>query len=79
MGVQGICGIKMKRLQFLGIICTVTLFTVYTTTNYQFLQTKVWRYYQPTNEFFFFFYRIINLCLFCDRGVLMKFFFFGVH
>ncbi|KAE9461810.1 hypothetical protein C3L33_06273, partial [Rhododendron williamsianum] len=40
MGVQGTCGIKMKRLQFLGIICTVTLFTVYTTTNYQFLQTK---------------------------------------
>ncbi|XP_058196721.1 uncharacterized protein LOC131312769 isoform X7 [Rhododendron vialii] len=30
----------MTRLQFLGIICTVTLFTVYTTTNYQFLQTK---------------------------------------
>ncbi|KAG5516828.1 hypothetical protein RHGRI_037533 [Rhododendron griersonianum] len=40
MGVQGTCGIKMKRLQFLGIICTVALFTVYTTTNYQFLQTK---------------------------------------
>ncbi|XP_058196716.1 uncharacterized protein LOC131312769 isoform X3 [Rhododendron vialii] len=46
---EGTCGIKMTRLQFLGIICTVTLFTVYTTTNYQFLQTKI---EEKSNPFF---------------------------
>ncbi|KAA8519851.1 hypothetical protein F0562_014059 [Nyssa sinensis] len=35
-----ICGVKMKQLPFMGIVCTVMLFIVYRTTNYQYQQTK---------------------------------------
>ncbi|XP_059659440.1 uncharacterized protein LOC132306173 [Cornus florida] len=41
MGVQGTCGVKMKQVPFLGIVCTVMLFIVYRTTNYQYLQTEM--------------------------------------
>ncbi|KAL7211904.1 hypothetical protein ACSBR2_014710 [Camellia fascicularis] len=37
----GTCGVKMKQLPFMGIICTVMLFIVYRTTNYQFRQTEI--------------------------------------
>lgn len=40
--VQGVCGVKMKQLPFLGIVCTVMLFIVYRTTTYQYRQTEVW-------------------------------------
>ncbi|KAE9452617.1 hypothetical protein C3L33_15482, partial [Rhododendron williamsianum] len=39
--VQGACGVKMKQLPFLGIVCTVMLFVVYRTTNYQYRETEV--------------------------------------
>ncbi|KAK2969861.1 hypothetical protein RJ640_030170 [Escallonia rubra] len=36
---DGSCGVKMKPL--MGIVCTVMLFIVYRTTNYQYQQTEV--------------------------------------
>ncbi|PSS24672.1 Phosphate import ATP-binding protein like [Actinidia chinensis var. chinensis] len=35
------CGVKMKQLQFMGIIFTVMLFIVYRTMNYQYWQTEI--------------------------------------
>lgn len=40
MVVQGKYGFKMKQLPFMAVICSVMLFIVYRTTNYQYLQTK---------------------------------------
>lgn len=40
--LQGKCGFKMKQLPFMGIVCTVMLFIVYRTTNYQHKQTEVY-------------------------------------
>ncbi|KAL2484042.1 hypothetical protein Fot_45486 [Forsythia ovata] len=37
----GICGAKMKRLPFLGVLCTVMLFIIYRTTNFQYRQTEL--------------------------------------
>ncbi|OMO76579.1 hypothetical protein CCACVL1_15608 [Corchorus capsularis] len=37
----GNCGIKMKQLPFMGVICTVMLFIVYRTTNYQYHETEM--------------------------------------
>ncbi|KAG5561513.1 hypothetical protein RHGRI_004528 [Rhododendron griersonianum] len=37
----GACGVKMKQLPFLGIVCTVMLFVVYRTTNYQYRETEM--------------------------------------
>lgn len=37
----GVCGVKMKQLPFLGIVCTVMLFIVYRTTTYQYRQTEM--------------------------------------
>lgn len=37
----GTCGIKMKQLPFMGIICTVMLFIVYRTTKYQYQHTEM--------------------------------------
>ncbi|KAK4421235.1 hypothetical protein Salat_2074000 [Sesamum alatum] len=37
----GICGAKMKQLPFMGFVCTVMLFIIYRTTNYQYQQTEV--------------------------------------
>ncbi|XP_030467922.1 uncharacterized protein LOC115686690 isoform X1 [Syzygium oleosum] len=37
----GKCGIKMKQLPFMGIICVVMLFIVYRTTKYQYRQTEM--------------------------------------
>ncbi|KAL0407366.1 UNVERIFIED_CONTAM: hypothetical protein Slati_4050500 [Sesamum latifolium] len=37
----GICGAKMKQLPFMGFICTIMLFIIYRTTNYQYQQTEV--------------------------------------
>ncbi|XP_044512450.1 uncharacterized protein LOC123230335 isoform X2 [Mangifera indica] len=34
-------GVKMKQVQFMGIICTVMLFIVYRTTYYQYKQTEM--------------------------------------
>ncbi|XP_059623178.1 uncharacterized protein LOC132266341 [Cornus florida] len=39
--VQGLCGVKMKQLPFMGIVCMVMLFIVYRTTNYQYQQTEM--------------------------------------
>ncbi|PON70994.1 hypothetical protein PanWU01x14_077040 [Parasponia andersonii] len=39
----GKCGFKMKQLSFMGIVCTVMLFIVYRTTNYQHKQTEEFR------------------------------------
>ncbi|XP_028076124.1 uncharacterized protein LOC114278297 isoform X2 [Camellia sinensis] len=38
---EGTCRVKMKQLQFMGIACTVMLFIVYRTTNYQYRQTAI--------------------------------------
>ncbi|XP_059291009.1 uncharacterized protein LOC132044525 [Lycium ferocissimum] len=35
------CGVKVKQLPFMGIVCTVMLFIVYRTTNYQYEQTEM--------------------------------------
>ncbi|XP_044497190.1 uncharacterized protein LOC123219350 isoform X2 [Mangifera indica] len=35
------CGVKMKQVQLMGIICTVMLFIVYRTTYYQYKQTEM--------------------------------------
>ncbi|XVE51272.1 hypothetical protein DITRI_Ditri02bG0026700 [Diplodiscus trichospermus] len=40
-GAQGNCGFKMKQLPFMGVICTVMLFIVYRTTNYQYHETEM--------------------------------------
>ncbi|XP_023542685.1 uncharacterized protein LOC111802517 isoform X1 [Cucurbita pepo subsp. pepo] len=40
-------GFKMKQLPFMGVICTVMLFIVYRTTNYQYYQTKIETILQP--------------------------------
>ncbi|KAL0321234.1 UNVERIFIED_CONTAM: hypothetical protein Sradi_5384900 [Sesamum radiatum] len=37
----GICGAKMKQLPFMGFVCTVMLYIIYRTTNYQYQQTEV--------------------------------------
>ncbi|KAI5656998.1 hypothetical protein M9H77_25791 [Catharanthus roseus] len=37
----GSCGLKMKPLPFMGVICIVMLFIVYRTTNYQYRQTEL--------------------------------------
>ncbi|KAM6585022.1 hypothetical protein CsatB_012024 [Cannabis sativa] len=37
----GRCGFKMKQLPFMGIVCTVMLFIVYRTTNYQHKHTEM--------------------------------------
>lgn len=42
MQVQGKSGgLKMKQLSFMGVVCTVMLFIVYRTTNYQYQAYKV--------------------------------------
>ncbi|XP_052202506.1 uncharacterized protein LOC127808144 isoform X2 [Diospyros lotus] len=38
---QGIFGVNMKQLPFMGFVCTVMLFIVYRTTNYQYRQTEI--------------------------------------
>lgn len=40
-GLQVVFGSKMKQLPFMGVVCTVMLFIVYRTTNYQYQQTEV--------------------------------------
>ncbi|EYU43400.1 hypothetical protein MIMGU_mgv1a022983mg [Erythranthe guttata] len=35
-----VCGAKMKQLPFMGVVCTVMLFIIYRTTNYQHQQTE---------------------------------------
>ncbi|XP_038894249.1 uncharacterized protein LOC120082912 [Benincasa hispida] len=40
-------GFKMKQLPFMGVICSVMLFIVYRTTNYQYHQTKIETTLQP--------------------------------
>ncbi|TMW95571.1 uncharacterized protein [Solanum lycopersicum] len=37
----GTCGVKMRQLPFMWIICIVMLFIVYRTTNYQYQQTEM--------------------------------------
>ncbi|KAJ8534905.1 hypothetical protein K7X08_016633 [Anisodus acutangulus] len=40
--VDGVtCRVNVKKLPFMGIICTVMLFIVYRTTNYQYQQTEI--------------------------------------
>ncbi|KAL3624900.1 hypothetical protein CASFOL_031568 [Castilleja foliolosa] len=36
-----ICGAKMKQLPFMGFACTIMLFIIYRTTNYQYQQTEM--------------------------------------
>ncbi|KAL8045853.1 hypothetical protein ABFX02_08G140800 [Erythranthe guttata] len=36
-----VCGAKMKQLPFMGVVCTVMLFIIYRTTNYQHQQTEM--------------------------------------
>ncbi|KAL3615067.1 hypothetical protein CASFOL_040728 [Castilleja foliolosa] len=36
-----ICGAKMKQLPFMGFVCTIMLFVIYRTTNYQHQQTEM--------------------------------------
>ncbi|KAK9267534.1 hypothetical protein L1049_009962 [Liquidambar formosana] len=43
----GTSGFKMKQLPFMGIVCTVMLFIVYRTTNYQYQQTQMEAKLQP--------------------------------
>lgn len=43
----GKCRFKMKQLPFMGIVCTVMLFIVYRTTNYQYQQTEMEAKSQP--------------------------------
>ncbi|XP_019169689.1 PREDICTED: uncharacterized protein LOC109165405 [Ipomoea nil] len=43
----GTCGLKMKQLPFMGIVCTVMLFIVYRTTNYQHQQTQMESKFDP--------------------------------
>lgn len=42
MLLQGNCGFKMRQLPFMGVICTVMLFIVYRTTDYQYHKTEVY-------------------------------------
>ncbi|PIN19753.1 hypothetical protein CDL12_07577 [Handroanthus impetiginosus] len=37
---KGLFGAKMKQLPFMGVVCTVMLFIIYRTTNYQYQQTE---------------------------------------
>lgn len=39
--LQGLCGAKMNQLPFMGVVCTVMLYVIYRTTNYQYQQTEV--------------------------------------
>ncbi|WMV49164.1 hypothetical protein MTR67_042549 [Solanum verrucosum] len=40
------CGVKVKQIAFMGIICTIMFLIVYRTTNYQYQQTEVrWCYH----------------------------------
>ncbi|KAL4388693.1 hypothetical protein GQ457_09G002110 [Hibiscus cannabinus] len=41
------CGFKMNQLRFMGVICTVMLFIVYRTTNYQYLNTEMETKFHP--------------------------------
>nr|GMD10232.1 uncharacterized protein LOC109165405 [Ipomoea batatas] len=43
----GTCGLRMKQLPFMGIVCTVMLFIVYRTTNYQHQQTQMESKFDP--------------------------------
>lgn len=43
----GICGAKMKPLPFMGVVCTLMLFVVYRTTNYQYRQTEMESRFNP--------------------------------
>ncbi|KAE8733228.1 hypothetical protein F3Y22_tig00001478pilonHSYRG00471 [Hibiscus syriacus] len=43
----GNCGFKMNQLRFMGVICTVMLFIVYRTTNYQYLKTEMETKFHP--------------------------------
>lgn len=43
----GTCGFKMKQLPFMGIVCTVMLFIVYRTTNYQHKRTEMEKRIHP--------------------------------
>lgn len=43
----GKCGLKMKQLPFMGVVCTVMLFIVYRTTNYQYKQAEIDRETHP--------------------------------
>ncbi|KAL7142700.1 hypothetical protein ABFS83_08G141200 [Erythranthe nasuta] len=36
-----VCGARMKQLPFMGVVCTVMLFIIYRTTNYQHQQTEM--------------------------------------
>ncbi|XP_049345570.1 uncharacterized protein LOC125810092 isoform X2 [Solanum verrucosum] len=35
------CGVKVKQIAFMGIICTIMFLIVYRTTNYQYQQTEM--------------------------------------
>ncbi|KAH6795426.1 hypothetical protein C2S51_036412 [Perilla frutescens var. frutescens] len=43
----GLGGTKMKQLPFMGVVCTVMLFFIYRTTNYQYQQTEMDSKLQP--------------------------------
>ncbi|KAG6382458.1 hypothetical protein SASPL_157873 [Salvia splendens] len=43
----GLCGAKMNQLPFMGVVCTVMLFVIYRTTNYQYQQTEMESKLQP--------------------------------
>lgn len=45
----GASGFKMKQIPFMGIVCTVMLFIVYRTTNYQYQQTEMEAKLHPFN------------------------------
>ncbi|XP_039034587.1 uncharacterized protein LOC120170791 isoform X2 [Hibiscus syriacus] len=47
MLLQGNCGFKMSQLRFMGVICTVMLFILYRTTNYQYLKTEMETKFHP--------------------------------
>ncbi|XP_038712790.1 uncharacterized protein LOC120006722 isoform X1 [Tripterygium wilfordii] len=40
-------GLKMKQLPFMGVVCTVMLFIIYRTTNYQYKQTQIETKFHP--------------------------------
>ncbi|KAG8482147.1 hypothetical protein CXB51_026850 [Gossypium anomalum] len=43
----GNCGFKMRQLPFMGVICTVMLFIVYRTTDYQYHKTEMETRFHP--------------------------------
>ncbi|XP_052184091.1 uncharacterized protein LOC127796069 [Diospyros lotus] len=48
---MGTCRANMKPLPFMGIVCTVMLFVVYRTTNYQYRQTEIDEIFEPFRPF----------------------------